>query len=297
MVDAEHKVFLLGKDKTALLPIHVMGRMEDIAVPSLYWIDFAADTFAGGEGSPESPYMIKTPEQLARVAKLTNMEELIPGKNFKLMNDIDLAGKYWTSIGSEKPNGRFVGMFDGNHKSISNLTSAAKIGESFKGNGARESRGLFSSVIDTEIKDLNIHNANIVSRKRIGVLAAVASNSQISFCSVSGNIYGGDVGIMGEYLFANELGGLLGSSFSSRIRNSYASVNVQGHDDIGGLVGHSKESKFSDSQVIGKIKIIGNWNMDVGPFVGKERSSDFVGVHVDEEVEVGRAYENNDSFY
>ena len=49
------------------------GNWEFVRVPGReYWIDHAADGFAGGSGGPGAPYVIETAEQLALVAKRVN---------------------------------------------------------------------------------------------------------------------------------------------------------------------------------------------------------------------------------
>lgn len=64
------------------------------------WTDFAASSFEGGEGTAESPYLIKTPEQLAKLAKdVYDGTSVYENTYFKLVADIDLAGHDWFPIG------------------------------------------------------------------------------------------------------------------------------------------------------------------------------------------------------
>ena len=56
------------------------------------WIAYAADGFAGGDGSKDDPYRIETVEQLAyfdRVADAFNCKYIV------LNADLDPGGKYW----------------------------------------------------------------------------------------------------------------------------------------------------------------------------------------------------------
>ena len=57
------------------------------------WTNYAASSFEGGEGTAESPYLIKTAEQLAKLAKDVN-EGVSTYENtyFKMVADIDLDG-------------------------------------------------------------------------------------------------------------------------------------------------------------------------------------------------------------
>ena len=57
------------------------------------WTSYAASEFAGGSGTKEDPYQIKTAEQLAKLASEVNSG--VEGKThsqeyFKLMNSLDL---------------------------------------------------------------------------------------------------------------------------------------------------------------------------------------------------------------
>lgn len=44
------------------------------------WIDYAAESFAGGDGTSGSPYEIATPQQLALLAKNVNAGDDYSGK-------------------------------------------------------------------------------------------------------------------------------------------------------------------------------------------------------------------------
>ncbi|MGN1213197.1 MAG: beta strand repeat-containing protein [Christensenellales bacterium] len=88
------------------------------------WIDFAKKP--QGNGTSDNPFIIKTAEELAFIAKAINSQlENASGQirydysYYKLANDIDLNGKFWTPIGTtESP---FNGIFDFNYLKIKNL--------------------------------------------------------------------------------------------------------------------------------------------------------------------------------
>lgn len=52
-----------------LLPLKALAAP---AVPSGKWTDYVADSFASGKGTKEDPYIINSPEQLAKLAKDIN---------------------------------------------------------------------------------------------------------------------------------------------------------------------------------------------------------------------------------
>lgn len=93
------------------------------------WADFAAESFAGGEGTQESPYRITNAAELAKIAEdvragLGNLD--YKDTYFVIENDIDLAGHMWFPIGfmssvegfGDCP---FAGKIDGQGYSIKNL--------------------------------------------------------------------------------------------------------------------------------------------------------------------------------
>lgn len=53
-------------------------------VPEENWIDFAAVSFAGGDGTRENPYQISTAAQLAKLAKDVNTGIDYRNQYFKL---------------------------------------------------------------------------------------------------------------------------------------------------------------------------------------------------------------------
>ena len=143
---------------------------------------------------------ITTPEALAWLAVLVNSETVTEfavnptyGKTVVLGADLDLGGKYWVPIGNGKkiPNA-FIGSFDGNGHTISNLTIESQEGETHL--------GLFgvlhfnNSDGTPSVRGVTIEHASITTnhfdrRCYAGVLAAeVIGEGDISGCTVSGTI-------------------------------------------------------------------------------------------------------------
>ena len=94
--------------------------------PDMTWNELAADAFAGGDGTEQSPYLIETPEQLAKIANDVHLgNSTYSGVYFELAADIDLAGNNWLPIGynmTGNSNIIFDGHFEGNGHKIMNLT-------------------------------------------------------------------------------------------------------------------------------------------------------------------------------
>ena len=73
------------------------------AAPAGSWTDYAEDSFAGGTGTKEDPYLIATEGQLAKLSKDVAEDEdglSYEGVYFRLENDMDLSAYVWTPIGT-----------------------------------------------------------------------------------------------------------------------------------------------------------------------------------------------------
>lgn len=77
-----------------------------------------------GEGTVESPYLIKTKEDLIVMAEATNNNgETYEGRYFILQNDIDMNSSNFSGISSDEFNSKpFAGVFDGGGHYIHNMT-------------------------------------------------------------------------------------------------------------------------------------------------------------------------------
>ena len=162
------------------------------------WLDFAAESFAGGDGSENSPYLIENAQQLARISKLYRYGG---GLNtyFKLIKDIDLSSHKWFPIGAGKDidsvfndklpirlteddgmtKYRFYGNIDGNGKTISNLRIVC----------SGDYVGFISIAQEGVIQNLNFVNASISGNNYCGVVTGLNRiKSSVINCSVSGNI-------------------------------------------------------------------------------------------------------------
>ena len=140
----------------------------------------------------------------------------------------------------------FIGSYNGNHHTISNL---------YVYDPSTRFIGLFGDIKNSHIFDLSLENVtiNIFSLNTgFGSLVAHAFNSQITNCFVSGNVFsiGAPFGITG--------GGLVGAALYSEINNSHALVDFDfnqiypfGNNWIGGLVGYLGASTLRNSFYIG----------------------------------------------
>lgn len=132
------------------------------------WIDMAADSFDGGDGTEQNPYRIATAGQLAKIAK-----DIYDGTTdytdtwFGLTADIDLAGHEWFPIGVnslEYGEKTFNGKVKGNNFKILNLT-INPVDE-------HTATGLFGATgSNFELHDLTIESGNILGNMIVGAFA------------------------------------------------------------------------------------------------------------------------------
>ena len=279
-----------------LLPLKALAAT---AVPSGEWTDYAAGSFASGNGTKEDPYIINSPEQLAKLAKDINSkiadQKYTHNKEcFLLGKDIDLSAHRWIPIGSGTSTGSFqsfTGYFDGANKTISGLY----VDESSE----KFSAGLFGHVSGIEIKNVIIKDGYIKTEAipkssdddivdAAGLLIGSATqghglSTTVSNCHVSGTIesnsaltgglagynsYGTYKGCSTDITINGHCcsGGFIGSDFSGNYENCTAKGNLSGEWRVGGFAGILFwESKAKNC--IADVKVTANdWN--AGGFVG-----------------------------
>ncbi|MFP4600953.1 MAG: GLUG motif-containing protein, partial [Persicimonas sp.] len=207
--------------------------------------------FGGGCGTDEHPWLICTAAQLAEADHSQYLDDA-----FRLSADIDMdeiAPAEYKPIGDIMS--PFTGTFDGNHKTISNLTIDAP---------NRTDQGLFGATLNSTIKDLDLVNVSVAGGEAVGALVGW-NIGIVTNCSATGEVtatadaVGGLVGANGEPTFRSDdpyglirfshasvdvssdgsmVGGLVGRcNWDSGVNSSFASGDVSGLDEVGGLIG------------------------------------------------------------
>ena len=184
----------------------------------------------------DGTYSISTPEEMKKLADMTNAGLVSAGDEFVLANDIDL-GCYenWTPIGLPYYDGTtykgtpFMGKFDGNGYFVSNLR--------IKESPEPLCVGLFAMAgsawhgVHSEIKNLGIKNVDIDLKdyQQVGSLIGYAAICDITNCYVErGRVLTNGYGV----------GGLVGNLQStSSIDSCYTNLEVVGRSCVGGIVG------------------------------------------------------------
>ena len=212
-----------------------------------------------GNGSEGSPYIITKAEELAWFrdavndgnyeicAKIADNVEVIDLKDFCHAADAsqNLKELSWEPIGNS--DWSYVGTFDGNGKTITNLYI----------NATQAYMGLFGRIYKSTIKNLTFENANVTNTENdIGILAGYAGNGNtLQNIKISNTCQ-----IKGGNDFTGGIAGYLDG-------NAYNCVNyatVQGTEDVGGLVGYFESGTIKDRANYGVITGTSN----VGNLIG-----------------------------
>ena len=175
------------------------------------WSGRYADSFAGGTGTEDDPYLIETEAQLARLSYLVNSSSYrsqYRAKSYKQIADIDLSAYYWTPIGDydSNSNNYFAGNYDGGGYNISGL---------FIDDSNAYYQGFFGwieCVSDSDeiyIKNISITNSVVDGSKYVGAIAGYASST--GYC---------------------------------HIENCYSEADVFGFDRVGGICGRGNSIRY-----------------------------------------------------
>ena len=186
---------------------------------------------------------ISSAEGLLEFARLVNEEgKTFSGKTVKLIDDINLHDINWIPVGQTggyTAKTYFQGTFDGNRKTISNLTIPESSWEVGQNDGENYATGFFG-FIDAggkTIKDVTFENANVTGHHWVGVVAGymtgtvegvIVNNATVSSTYKTSKADGDKAGGVVGYLNSGSVTGCtVNGSTISAVR------------DCGSVVGHS----------------------------------------------------------
>lgn len=112
-----------------------------------------------GYGSKDSPYLIRYPTQILKLANDVNNGITYSGTYFKLETNIDMAGVTFNGIGNDTYS--FCGTFDGNNKTIRNV---------FIKRLNQDNVGIFNQISSGTVKNLFINGASVTGSGHVGIL-------------------------------------------------------------------------------------------------------------------------------
>ncbi len=214
----------------------------------------------------ENVLTINTAEELSCFASSVNNGTDYKGQTVVLANDINLDNKAWIPIGNST--NKFKGTFDGNNKTIYNLTSGV-LGQS--------NVGLFGFTTDGEIKNLTIINATIVGRLNVGVVSGTPYTSKYTNITVKGLVkvdglaYVG--GVLGKNVYANVTNVIVDVLKGSYVKAHSIEYSESQNKDVayrtyvGGVIGFMGEGSHIVSNVTSNIDVYGS-TLDVGGITG-----------------------------
>lgn len=196
-------------------------------------------------------YLIYQPSDLRYIAEQCNAGVTYEGKYIKLMNDIVLPENVpnnMISIGSY-PDHPFKGTFDGNEKLIYNL---------YIDQPNTPYQGFFGYTLNANLYNVGLVNITASGRNYTGGMVAYAKNTHMRDCYVNG----------GTLFALSYCGGLVGyqeQGTNSIISGCYNTCEVTGNNYVGGLIGFSNYSTVRNSYVAGRVAAQGE---PVGAIIG-----------------------------
>lgn len=255
-------------------------------------------SFDEGSGTETAPYIIRTVEEMEKLAVCVINGVDMNGIYFRLGNNLDYTGKTMKPIGDyDRP---FCGTFDGCYYTVSNINYTCSNNESLFAhlgtNGTVRYLIIDNSTINCNnnnniggivarcnggtienckvTKDVNIINGNM----SIGGIVGLFVSGTIEYCTneatVSGSQrIGGIVGSIEDagnkainecFNYGNitasysRCGGIAGSAQNVSIFGCINEGNVAGHLNVGGIAGTAVSSTISDNLNLGGVTANGN---------------------------------------
>ena len=232
---------------------------------SAAWDGTAAAGFESGTGDSSDPYIIKTAEQLAFLAKQVNGGETYRGKYFQLEADLDLSGSEWTPIGTETV--PFSGKFSGNGHVLTNVKISA-VGDYIGLFGYNTGTITYVGIESGEISGGNCTGS--ICGLNAGTITGCYNNAPVTGKESAGGVCGKNSGTVqmsyntGAVTGILKTGGVCGESADrSTLANCYNTGMLVGDSVVGGICGSVESSadvssSFSMAEICGNSEIGGN---------------------------------------
>ncbi len=228
----------------------------------------------GGDGTEENPFLIKTADDLKLFASYYNTGYFNRNSHVQLYNDINCENQTGFTTIAGNSDGTFCGVFDGNQKTISNLTMTGM--------------GLFGYVEKDEdyvgtIKDLTLSNYNITGNDYAtgGIVATLSGGAVVSNCTVTNstiacanNQYNPEVGGIVARLYGSTVTGCTVNNVKVKAETSYTGGSGAA-SYVGGIVGNASEGTIESCVVMNGSKITNYYadesaGLNAGAIVGNQ---------------------------
>ncbi|MFT9056935.1 MAG: hypothetical protein ABF449_10000 [Ethanoligenens sp.] len=230
-----------------------VASLENVSLPDSGGID--SRIFAGGAGTPDRPYLIKTEQQLRDFAMSLNATVDYSGVSIQLANDLDVSSADWTPVGQGEY--AFRGVFDGGGHTITGL----KYGRPDASKDATETVyiALFGVVGETGlIKNLGVTDVSIHTTSGSSIqsasIAGYLDHGGIDNCFATGAISS-----VGTQSNNNYVGGLVSYQAGGFVVNSWTNVTVRSETlggmaaEAGGLVALNNRGLVANCYTLGNV--------------------------------------------
>ena len=152
---------------------------------SLSCLEAMADSYSGGAGTPDDPYLISTSDDLVELSRSSSDW----GSHFRMTKDIDMADVKGftpiapdTSMEADFQGPKFAGTFNGDGHVISNLVIDSP---------DQKHLGFFGGAgLGSEIRNLHLQNVMITGNDAVGALVGLVEQGHIFSSSSTGTLQG-----------------------------------------------------------------------------------------------------------
>ena len=190
-----------------------------------------AQTFGGGSGTFEDPYLISSTEHMTALANSVSDGNTYFQKEFRLVADLDFTGKTYRPIGTRL--NPFKGTFRSNNHTISNVT--------IDGDGYV---ALFGNIKDAFIYNLTLGaGSSIRGQIYVAGIVACSRNSRIENCHVAEGV---SITVRAvSSTIAGQAGGIIGTAeITTYVENCTNAATITDENTsnlgyIGGIVGYA----------------------------------------------------------
>ena len=230
--------------------------------------------FEGGNGTINNPYQIASWNQLSNVRNyLTSGIYFILNQNLSYLNlgyannvrtpeGLVENGFGWLPIAGQT--NIFLGIFNGNNKSISNL----EINRPLQSN-----IGLFGhNGLSSLVKNLGILNAVIIGNDNTGSIIGHNNYGSLESCYMDSNsLTGPTTPTTLATIITGDLyvGGLVGNNNNSNIEKSYSNGTINGTSYVGGITGYNNGGNIANSYSVSSVFGTSVSSLYIGGLIGK----------------------------
>ena len=206
-------------------------------------------TILGGTGSAGEPHIIASANDLKKFIEYYNDGRLLSNANVRLEENINCSGVTGFSQLADNTDATFRGLFDGNNKTISNLTLMGS--------------GLFGYIEGGTVKDLTLSNYNLTGNDYPtgGIVAELSNNATISNCTITnstiacaGNQYNPEVGGIAARMSGSTITGCIIDNVQVKAETTYTGGSGA-YSNAGGIVARASSGTISSCIVTNGSKI------------------------------------------